>query len=454
MKPSRWTHESILRLAGERDPITVITERARELVMRAMDAGWIGPPFDPLALATQFLKLEVIASDDVPDARTVATNTGARIEFNPNRPRERRRYSVAHEIAHTLFPDYADRVRHRGSHHADSTPQDWQLETLCNIAAAEILMPIGSLPPPNPAVFSIDMLNRARPKFDVSMEAVLIRTAHIAEFPCAAFAASRLESGSSIGRYRVDYVLPSQTWRSPIARGQLLPDDSVVSQCTAIGFTAKGEETWGVTNETARVESVGIPAFPGSAYPRVAGILIPTDLRSEETHAIKYLQGNVLDLRGGGPKILLHVVNDATPNWGGRGVAAAIRTRWPQVQEDFRDWVASSRANLKLGRVRFFELDRSVTVASAVAQHGYGESATPRIRYSAIENALRQVAQVAAERAASIHMPRIGTGYGGGVWLVIQELITSVLASAGFPVTVYELPSSRTQAQPVLFDVD
>ena len=71
-----------------------------------------------------------------------------RIEYNPNRPRERRRYSVAHEIAHTLFPDCAKRVRHRGSHHGKRPgSDDWQLEALCNIAAAEILMPVvGTLP--------------------------------------------------------------------------------------------------------------------------------------------------------------------------------------------------------------------------------------------------------------------------------------------------------------------
>jgi O-acetyl-ADP-ribose deacetylase (regulator of RNase III) len=448
----RWTHESVVRLAGDRDPITVVTERARELVMRAMDAGWAGPPFDPLALATQFLKLEVVASDDVPDARTVPTSRGARIEFNPNRPRERRRYSVAHEIAHTLFPDYAERVRNRGSHHVGATSQDWQLETLCNIAAAEILMPIGSLPPPNPAAFSIDMLTRVRPKFDVSMEAVLIRAVHIAEFPCAVFVASRSESGTSVGRYRIDYQLAARGWHSPARRGVLLPQDSIVSQCTAIGFTAKGEESWGSDKGGIRIESIGIPAFPGSAYPRVAGILMPISLGSADLHGITYLKGDVLDLRGTGPKILLHVVNDATPNWGGRGVAVAIRSRWPQVQEHIRNWVASSRANLKLGRVHFFEIDRSLTIASVVAQHGYGESATPRIRYSAIESALRQVAQVAAERAASIHMPRIGTGYGGGVWLVIQEIVSNTLSSVGFPVTVYDLPNTPPKAQPALFE--
>src|SRR5450756_2519558 len=111
---AEWNSESVKLLAGGDDPVEAITLRARELVTRAIDAGWPGPPFDPVALAAKYLGLKVVATDEVADARTVPTPTGPRIEFNPNRPRERRRYSVAHEIAHTLFPDHAERVRNRG----------------------------------------------------------------------------------------------------------------------------------------------------------------------------------------------------------------------------------------------------------------------------------------------------------------------------------------------------
>src|SRR5690606_23737670 len=126
-----------------RDPIEMISERARALVLKAFDAGWEGPPFDPFHLA-DLLRIEAIPKHDVGDARTVPVGrSGFRIEFNPSRPRERLRYSVAHEIAHTLFPDCAERVRHRASR-AEIVGDEWQLEALCNVAAAEFLMPIGS----------------------------------------------------------------------------------------------------------------------------------------------------------------------------------------------------------------------------------------------------------------------------------------------------------------------
>src|SRR5207253_142360 len=119
--------------------------------------------------------LRVLSTDDVLDARTVSAGTTTTIEYNPNRPRERRRYSIAHEIAHTIFPDYAERVRHRGSHHDAVNKDDWQLEMLCNIAAAEFLMPVGTLPSMDRSSLKIDRLVALRPKYDVSMEAVLIR---------------------------------------------------------------------------------------------------------------------------------------------------------------------------------------------------------------------------------------------------------------------------------------
>src|SRR5215217_4849610 len=109
----RWTNQSVLGLAGTDNPVAVIEKRARELVLRAFDAGWVGPPFNPLGIA-DYLQIPVEANAEVPDARTIATESGLKIQFNPNQRRERVRFSIAHEIANTLFPDVAEAVRHRG----------------------------------------------------------------------------------------------------------------------------------------------------------------------------------------------------------------------------------------------------------------------------------------------------------------------------------------------------
>jgi hypothetical protein len=81
-----WTNKSVLKFAGKSDPISLIEEKARQPVLQARDAGWSGPPYNPIAIA-DLLKIPVEASGDVADARTVATDTAIRIEFNPTRPR-------------------------------------------------------------------------------------------------------------------------------------------------------------------------------------------------------------------------------------------------------------------------------------------------------------------------------------------------------------------------------
>jgi Zn-dependent peptidase ImmA (M78 family) len=75
------------------------------------------------------------------------------------------RFSIAHEIAHTLFSDVAEQTRHRGG--AATTTDEWQLEMLCNLAAAEFVMPIGSLPPTD-QLPKIEELMCERRNFDVS----------------------------------------------------------------------------------------------------------------------------------------------------------------------------------------------------------------------------------------------------------------------------------------------
>src|SRR5262249_6210057 len=108
-----WTHPSVSLFAHGEDPVVEVERRAPELALRAMDEGWTGPPFDPFWLA-EWLRIPLEARGDIPDARLVPSGQASVLQYNPMRPRGRLRFSVAHEIAHTLFPDHAERVRNRG----------------------------------------------------------------------------------------------------------------------------------------------------------------------------------------------------------------------------------------------------------------------------------------------------------------------------------------------------
>ena len=86
--------------------------------------------------------------------------------------------------------------------------------------------------------------------------------------------------------------------------------------------------------------------------------------------------------------------------------------------------------------------EEGVWVASMVAQSGYGPSARPRIRYSALRSALGAVRELALELGATVHVPLIGTGEAGGDWDMVEELIRDECVRQGVAVTVYVLPDA------------
>jgi O-acetyl-ADP-ribose deacetylase (regulator of RNase III) len=443
----------VLGLPQPDDPVGYITKRVREVIFDAVEAGWSGPPFDPFTLA-EHLNLSVVPRDDILDARTVPLESDRlQIEFNPNRPNARVRFSIAHEIAHTFFPDCKDRVRNR-ARREHMEMGEWQLEMLCNIAAAELLMPIGTFPDLREKRLSIDSLMDLRRQYDVSTEAILLRFVRLTDIPCMAFCVSRSDPVAESSRYRVDYTIGSKQWSTPLPSGTILPEQTVVRECTGIGFTAKGKERWPGIDGSLHIEAVGIPPYPKHHYPRVVGITRLPDEHPKTHPKITYLRGDATRPRGDGLRIICHVVNDTTPRWGG-GFALVIRRRFPEVQEDFNSWVQQNRGHLSLGNARLRDVDDALAVFSVVCQKGYGHSRKPRVRYTAMKTCLDQLAELALSRAASIHMPRIGCGQAGGSWHIVSELIDEALCRQGISVTVYDLPNAEPTppaSQPTLFE--
>jgi O-acetyl-ADP-ribose deacetylase (regulator of RNase III) len=155
----------------------------------------------------------------------------------------------------------------------------------------------------------------------------------------------------------------------------------------------------------------------------------------------------VTEPRGDGHKIIAHIVNDKTPNWGA-GAALAIAKRWSSVQEDFRKWAITDRQEFRLGNIRESSIDHNLSVVSMVAQHGYGASSKPLVRYKALEACLSKLATIAKRSHSSVHMPRIGTGFAGGSWDVVEELVRHYLTGQGIKAVVYLLPrGQRTNPQ-------
>jgi O-acetyl-ADP-ribose deacetylase (regulator of RNase III) len=440
---THWKNSSIAAFAGGLDPVEKMMQVASSVALQAIQCGWEGPPFDPFRLA-DYLRIKVVAREDVVDARTVPAGAEKfRIEYNPNVPKPRVRYSIAHEIAHTFFPDCSDRVRYRASRE-DMPPEDWQIELLCNIGAAELMMPTGSLPDLRGKVLGMDEFLLLRKKYEVSVESLALRYIKVTERPVAVFVASR-KHNSSAERYHIDYAISSRSWPIRLKAGTPLPQETVINDCTAIGFTARGQEDWPQIGKVG-VEAVGIPPYPTSIFPRVVGFLNPKTTPLEHSLRVQHVNGDATQFRGSGKRILAHVVNDKTPNWGA-GFGRVVRETWPPIQEEFRSWTLKDRSNLELGNVFICKISDDVFVMPMICQHGYGPSERPRIRYVALKECLQKIQQQALELKASVHMPRIGSGYGGGSWGLIEQLIDENLCRFGIPVTVYSLPNEDAESK-------
>jgi O-acetyl-ADP-ribose deacetylase (regulator of RNase III) len=282
-----------------------------------------------------------------------------------------------------------------------------------------------------------------RRKFDVSAEAFLIRVMKTTTEPALMFCASAIESQGSKLTYRVDYSIGSRSAPAVLTAGMNIPDDSIVYSCTAIGQTNRATEPW-MTKSGVPLECVGIPAFPGNIYPRVAGIVRFAE-EDAELEALNVVHGNVLSPIGTKPTIICQLVNDQARIWGG-GVARSTAQKYPAAQEQFSHWIIGLPKRERLGRVHFADVGKNIFIASLVAQEGYGASKAPRIRYAPLERCFGTVAEFAVKHSSGVHLPKIGTGQSGGSWDTVEEIIRDTLIAKGVPVTVYDLPPRRLNA--------
>ena len=435
-----WTNRSVRGFAQGGDPILKITAAARALVLKARESGWDGPPFNPLYIA-KMLNVQIAPNSNIADARLLETSDGPKIEFNPQQARERVRFSIAHEVAHLLFPDWHEQIRNRAQ--TSNINDDWQLEMLCNLVASELVLPIGSLASASD-VPAIEELMVERRKYDVSAEAFLIRVVKVSTKPVAMFVASPILSSSGNRSYRIDYYISSPTASRVRPSFLMVPETSVIQRCTAIGHTDSAIEDW-ITSFPTSVECVGVPGYPRAVYPRVIA-LVRFDQASQLLPPIKITHGNILEPRGGGPKLLCQLVNDRATKWGG-GVARQMATRFPDAEKAFTQAFLEIPREQRLGSVLFTRATDDIMIASMIAQQGFGRSLFPRIRYAALSECLVELTSRALEIRESVHMPRIGTGASGGDWPTIEEMVDDTLVRAGILVTIYDLPPKRPQLE-------
>jgi len=287
------SHKSVLALLdsvnGTADPETLICDHARAPAAQAMALRWPGPPFDPKILAgLRDIVVEPTDENIGAEARILARPDGSLlIQYDPTKATARVNFSICHEIVHTFFPDCFETIRHRhGQYHCN-----YELECLCDLGAAELLMPhepfqrdLASLG------VSLNSVRELTVRYAASGEAVLIRIAQLSSNPCAAvFLSEKLKPVQERAaqtkefdfglpavapKLRVDYVRPTEAFSTFIPAHKSVPDDSVAYRCLRNNDIEEAAEQWEIPGFGLwRVQAVRLPSFTGSPR-RVAALVV------------------------------------------------------------------------------------------------------------------------------------------------------------------------------------
>ena len=112
-------------------------------VLREIDETWSPPPFDPFLVAQALgIRCVPVADPWLDDAMICVQDGTPTILFRQQRSEVHTYFNIFHEIAHTLFPDYCHNDLYQRSRKPRLFQPEGQLEGLCDIAAAEFLMPM------------------------------------------------------------------------------------------------------------------------------------------------------------------------------------------------------------------------------------------------------------------------------------------------------------------------
>jgi hypothetical protein len=274
------THESILALMGEafdgETPEDIIRRKSREIVARHQTL-WKGPPFCPFQLAD----LEGIIVEEAPcdiksDGRIFPKGDKVYIQYAKDQCEERIRFTVCHELAHTLFPDCYKRIRLR----SPKERAEWEFENLCNMAASEFLFPreefMSDLPGPTP---SAEQIRDIAHRYKASIDATAWRIVHLVNRPaCVVFAQHYEPNGKSVTSLSVQYAVANSGFPLKIYKNLKINSKSVANISYREKRPASSNlENWNIGGKWGhfKVEALPLPKFESKATADVAIMLYP-----------------------------------------------------------------------------------------------------------------------------------------------------------------------------------
>lgn len=178
---------SLCRKTGELiDPRSTVVHMARSLLEKVN--GFPGLPREPLErlkIIASFAGIKIQPMDmsgqrkETRDAVLYSTPSGRTVLFNPIRPKSRVVFTIGHEIIHTFFPNSTKGARFRSITNPDSREAN-ELERLCDLGAAELVMPLDEFQREANGDYTLSDIERLAACFGTSLEATAFRlaTAH------------------------------------------------------------------------------------------------------------------------------------------------------------------------------------------------------------------------------------------------------------------------------------
>ena len=144
----------------------------------------------------------------------------------------------------------------------------------------------------------------------------------------------------------------------------------------------------------------------------------------------RIVQGDATAPVGEGFKLIPHICNDIGA-WGS-GFVLAVSKKWSEPEQVYRNALP-----VYLGDVQYVLVEAEIVVVNMMAQRGI-QGPPPLVDYGWLSLCLENVRRHAWKHNATVHMPKIGAGLGGGDWDVIKGIIQARLCVLGIDVTVYE----------------
>lgn len=133
---------------------------------------------------------------------------------------------------------------------------------------------------------------------------------------------------------------------------------------------------------------------------------------------IEYRKGNLLDVNHG---IIVHGCN--AQGVMGSGVAKAVKDKYPDAFNQYKfdlDMKSMGLGDFSLYTV----IPDKLYVISAITQNHYGRNAeTKYMSYDAIDKCFGTICAYAHYKNLPVHIPKIGSGLGGGNWNIIEKII-------------------------------